>query len=110
MTLGFDASSTTCGWAFTDNKTIIDCGFIDVSKIETNREKSKYVIDVLDKNIHIKDVSVVNLEASLSGFSGPSNRAVVIKLARFNAVFEYALEDYFGKKINQVQKDRRIPR
>lgn len=102
MTLGFDASSTTCGWAFTDNKTIIDCGFIDVSKIETNREKSKYVIDVLDKNIHIKDVSVVNLEASLSGFSGPSNRAVVIKLARFNAVFEYALEDYFGKKINLV--------
>ena len=47
MTLGFDASTTTCGWAFFDNITVQDCGYIDISKLNTNKEKAFCVIDVL---------------------------------------------------------------
>ena len=35
MTLGFDASTTVCGWAMTTSSIIVDCGFIDISNFDT---------------------------------------------------------------------------
>jgi hypothetical protein len=102
ITLGFDASSVTVGFSFVEDKKILDCGFIDISKIEGNRSKAWFVIETLKNHVLISNVGKINLEASLSGFAGPSNRSVVILLARWNAVFEYVLEDYFKKNINLI--------
>jgi Holliday junction resolvasome RuvABC endonuclease subunit len=101
MTLGLDASTSTCGWAFAENNVILDCGFIDTSKLVTVKEKSMFIIDILDKNPLIKKIDKINLEAALSGFAfGRSSQQVIVKLARFNAVFEYILEDHYNQKIN----------
>lgn len=102
MTLGLDASTTCCGWAITSGSIIVDCGFIDISKFDTNGEKSNYIISVIDKNENVSKISSINLEAALSGFSGPANRAVIIKLARFNAVFEYIMSEHYKMKVNLV--------
>jgi hypothetical protein len=103
MTLGFDASTTTCGWAFWDNNTIQDCGFIDISKFATNKEKVFCVIDTLKNHPLIVKVNKINLEAALSGFAGGfTSQQVIIKLARFNALFEYIVGEYWKIPVNLV--------
>jgi hypothetical protein len=96
MTLGFDASTTTCGWAFYDGTVIKDAGFVDISKCPTNKEKALQVISVMDAHPHILLTTQINLEAALSGFMrGRTSQQVVILLARFNAVFEYIISEHF---------------
>lgn len=96
MTLGFDASTTTCGWAFYDGTVIRDAGFVDISKCPTNKEKALQVISVMDAHPHILLTTQINLEAALSGFMrGRTSQQVVILLARFNAVFEYIVSEHF---------------
>ena len=102
ISLGLDASTSTVGFAFVEDKKILSAGFIDVSKVEGNRSKAWFVVDFLKKNLLVDKVEQINLEASLSGFSGPSNRKVVILLARYNAVLEYVLQDWFKKRVNLV--------
>lgn len=96
MILGFDASTTTCGWAFYDGTVITDAGFVDISMLPTNKEKALRVISVIDAHPHIHLTSAIHLEAALSGFMrGRTSQQVVIKLARFNAVFEYIVSEHF---------------
>lgn len=102
LSLGFDASTTTVGYAYTQDGVILCASFVDVSKYESNREKANAVINVLKLNPLTEGVERVNLEGSLSGFSGPANRAVVVKLARWNAIFEFVLEDFFKQKVNLI--------
>lgn len=103
MTLGFDASTTTCGWAFYENGTIQDCGFIDISKLNTNKEKIFFVIDILKVHPLISKVQKINLEAALSGFAGGfTSQQVIIKLARFNALFEYIVGEYWKIPVTLV--------
>ena len=100
LVLGLDASTSTVGYAFNENGTIVCAGFIDIKKIETNKEKSLKVIEVLDKINYTKNVDLIVLEAALSGFmGGRTSQQTVIKLARFNAVFEYILSEYYKKEI-----------
>lgn len=95
--LGLDASTSTCGFAFTDeNRKILHAGFIDLTKLGTNREKAWGIINQLKTEPLWDKVDRVVLESALSGFSGPSSRTVVIKLARFSATLQYVLEDTFG--------------
>ena len=101
MILGLDASTSTVGWAFSDNGKIIDAGFIDISSQDTNKEKSLFVLDYLRSTLNLKYVSEVNLEAALSGFAGGrTSQQVIIKLARFNAVFEYIISEETRLKVN----------
>jgi hypothetical protein len=103
MILGFDASTTTCGWAFYDGTVITDAGFVDISKCPTNKEKALRVISVIDAHPHIHLTSQINLEAALSGFmGGRTSQQVIIKLARFNAVFEYIVAEHFKIPVNLV--------
>lgn len=103
MILGFDASTTTCGWAFFDGTVITDAGFVDISKCPTNKEKALRVISVMDAHPHIHLVTQINLEAALSGFMrGRTSQQVIIKLARFNAVFEYILSEHFKMPVNLI--------
>ena len=95
--LGLDASTSTVGYAFNKDGKIIEASFIDIKKLETNKEKSFKVIEVLNASKHITEASKIVLEAALSGFIGGStSQQTVIKLARFNAVFEYILSEYYN--------------
>ena len=103
MVLGFDASTTCTGWAFYDGKDIVDAGFIDLSRLETNKEKALLVISVVDANPNIKVTTKVNLEAALYGFmGGRTSQQTIIKLARFNAVFEYITSEHWKLPVNLV--------
>ena len=46
--LGLDISTTCVGYAFTENKKILDMGFIDVKKYKTSKEKVFFIIDFLN--------------------------------------------------------------
>lgn len=103
VTLGFDASTSCVGWAFSQDNLIIDAGFIDISKKETNKEKSFHVIETLKSNQYLTDLKKINLEAFLSGFmGGRTSQQVIIKLARFNAIFEYILGEEWAVDVNLV--------
>ena len=103
MVLGFDASTTCTGWAFYNGSDIVDAGFIDLSKHETIKEKAFAVISVLDANPHRLVTTKVNLEAALSGFmGGRTSQQTIIKLARFNAVFEYIISEHWRIPVNLV--------
>ena len=41
--LGLDLSCTTCGFAITENKKLLDAGFFDISKFESYKDKSKII-------------------------------------------------------------------
>jgi hypothetical protein len=95
MILGLDASTSIVGWAFADGESVVDAGFINVSKFETNKEKGSNVIKFLVNNPHIKHITHINLEAALSGFGGGmTSQQTIITLSRWNAVFEYMLGEY----------------
>jgi len=101
MVLGFDASTTCCGWAFWNGTEIVDAGFIDISKFPTNKEKALHVISILKDNPNMVLTTQINLEAALSGFMGGRTRQqVIIMLARFNAVFEYIISEHWKIPVN----------
>jgi hypothetical protein len=101
MKLGLDASTSTVGWAFSEDGKIVNAGFLDISHLETSKEKSFFVLDHLKSTLLLKYVKEINLEAALSGFAGGRTRQqVIIKLARFNAVFEYIISEETGLRVN----------
>ena len=82
---------------------IVDAGFIDLSRLETNKEKALHVISVLESNPNMPVTSTINLEAALSGFmGGRTSQQTIIKLARFNAVFEYIMSEHWKIPVNLV--------
>ena len=60
--LGLDLSTSTCGWAITKDKQIVDCGFFDISKVNTYKEKAYIIIGGLSSQTFNK----VNVEETLS--------------------------------------------
>jgi hypothetical protein len=59
------------------------------------------IISILDTNPLIKKITTINLEAALSGFAfGGATQQIIIKLARFNAVFEYIMQEHYKVPIN----------
>ena len=56
VTLGLDASTTCVGYAFTENKKILDMGFIDIKKQTTPKEKVQKVLEFLNDSKYIDDV------------------------------------------------------
>ena len=103
MTLGFDASTAICGWAFYDGSKIVDAGFINLTKYETNKAKTLHVINTLKDNPNLQSTTKINLEAALSGFmGGRTSQQTIIKLARFNAVFEYIVSEHWKIPVNLI--------
>lgn len=101
VTLGIDASTTTIGWSFfsTESKKILDCGFLDIKKLTTNKEKSQCFIEFIKNTKYIEQTHDIVLEGALSGFSfGRTSQQTLIKLIRWNAVFEYILSEEFPDK------------
>ena len=101
VTLGLDASTTCVGYAFTEDKKILDMGFIDIKKEKTPKDKVQKVLDFLNNSSYIDDVIDINIEDNLSGFAGGrTSQQVIIKLANFNAILCFMLENFDFKVHN----------
>ena len=101
--LGLDASTTTVGYAFTENKKILDMGFIDIKKQKVPKDKAFAVLSTLSKNKYIDKISKINIEDNLQGFAGGfTSQQVIIKLAKFNAILSFVMEDEFGVEVNNI--------
>ena len=102
VTLGLDASTTCVGYAFTKDKKILDMGFIDIKKEKTPKDKVQKVLDFLHNNSYIDNVNDINIEDNLSGFAGGrTSQQVIIKLAKFNAILCFMLEN-FEYNVNSI--------
>ena len=102
VTLGLDASTTCVGYAFTEDKKILDMGFIDIKKEKTPKEKVQKVLEFLNNSSYIDDVIDINIEDNLSGFAGGrTSQQVIIKLAKFNAILCFMLEN-FEYNVNSI--------
>ena len=101
--LGLDASTTTVGYAFVDDKIVIDMGFIPIHKEKTLRDKVEVTLDAINKLCPFEDIDKIYIEDSLSGFLyGKTSQQTIIKLAKFNAVLVYCLEFGFGEVVEGV--------
>ena len=103
VTLGLDISTTCVGYAFTKDKKILDMGFIDIKKEKTPKEKVFKVLDFINKSSYIDDVYDINVEDNLSGFAGGrTSQQVIVKLAKFNAVLCFVLEDMLDMEVHNI--------
>ena len=103
VTLGLDISTTCVGYAFTKDKKILDMGFIDIKKEKTPKEKVFKVLDFINKSSYIDDVYDINVEDNLSGFAGGrTSQQVIVKLAKFNAVLCFVLEDMMDMEVHNI--------
>ena len=103
VTLGLDISTTCVGYAFTEDKKILDMGFIDIKKEKTPKEKVFKVLDFLNKSSYIDNVEKINVEDNLSGFAGGrTSQQVIVKLAKFNAILCFMLEDMFDIEVHNI--------
>ena len=103
VTLGLDASTTCVGYAFTKDKKILDMGFIDIKKETTPKDKVEKVLGKLNESSYINDVMDINIEDNLSGFAGGrTSQQVIIKLAKFNAILCFMLEEIFQMEVNSI--------
>ena len=101
VTLGLDASTTCVGYAFTQDKKILDMGFIDIKKETTPKDKVQKVLEFLNNSSYIDEVTDINIEDNLSGFAGGrTSQQVIIKLAKFNAILCFMLENFDFKVHN----------
>ena len=101
--LGLDISTSCVGYAFTENKKILDMGFIDIKKFTTHKEKAFYVLTCINESSYIDKVKKVYVEDNLSGFAGGrTSQQVIVKLAKFNAVLCYVIEDTFDIEVKNV--------
>ena len=95
MILGLDASTSIVGYAFVENENIKDAGFLNISKLKTNKEKAKFVLNFLKSQPY--KFEKINLEAALSGFGGGmTSQQTIITLSRWNAILEYVLTEELG--------------
>ena len=102
VTLGLDASTTCVGYAFTEDKKILDMGFIDIKKETTPKDKVQKVLEFLNNAPYIEEVFDINIEDNLSGFAGGrTSQQVIIKLAKFNAILCFMLEN-FEYNVNSI--------
>tara|TARA_Y100001938_G_scaffold71468_1_gene99175 strand:- start:1632 stop:2150 length:519 start_codon:yes stop_codon:yes gene_type:complete len=102
ITLGLDASTTCVGYAFTQDKKILDMGFIDIKKEKTPKDKVQKVLEILNSSEYIDDVYDINIEDNLSGFAGGrTSQQTIIKLAKFNAILCFMLEN-FDFNVNNI--------
>ena len=103
MVLGLDVSTSCVGYAFTKDKKIIDMGFIDLKKQKTPKEKTFFVLTHLSKSSYIDEVTKINIEDNLSGFSvGRTSQQVIVKLAKFNAILGFVIEEEFGVEVENI--------
>jgi len=70
-------------------------GFIDIKKQTTPKDKVQKVLEILNSFDYIDEVMDINIEDNLSGFAGGrTSQQTIIKLAKFNAILCFMLENF----------------
>ena len=101
--LGLDISTSCVGYAFTKDKKILDMGFIDIKKEKIPKEKVFKVLGFLNKSSYIDKVFTIYVEDNLQGFAGGrTSQQVIVKLAKFNAVLCFVIEDTFEIEVKNI--------
>ena len=101
--LGLDISTSCIGYAFTEDKKILDMGFIDIKKQITPKQKVFKVLDFLNKSSYIDNVEKINVEDNLSGFAGGfTSQQTIVKLAKFNAILCFQVEEVFDIEVQNI--------
>ena len=78
-------------------------GFMDIKKLDTYKRKAFFILEELDKNKYIGEIGNIYIEDNLSGFAGGfTSQQVIIKLAKFNAILGYVLEDEFDIEVHNI--------
>ena len=78
-------------------------GFIDIKKENTLRKKVFKVLGFLDNISYIDEVDKIYVEDNLSGFAGGrTSQQVIVKLAKFNAILCFVLEDTFEIEVKNI--------
>ena len=110
--LGLDISTSCVGYAFTENKKILDMCFIDIKKFTNHKEKAFFVLTCINESSYIDKVKKIYVEDNLSGFAGGrTSQQVIVKLAKFNAVLCFVIEDTFEievKNVNQMTARKQV--
>jgi hypothetical protein len=97
--VGLDLSTTCCGWAVTENKSILACGFVDISDMIEYAAKAELIITALKDQTFEK----IMIEESLFGFAGGgTSQQVIIKLVKNKAVVGYILENHYKLKVESI--------
>ena len=103
VSLGLDASTTCVGYAFTQDKKILDMGFIDIKKEKTPKDKVQKVLEFLNNISYIDEVFTIYVEDNLQGFAGGrTSQQVIVKLAKFNAILCFVLEDMLDMEVHSI--------
>ena len=101
--LGLDISTTCVGYAFTEDKKILDMGFIDIKKEKTPKEKVFKVLGFLNNISYINKIEKIYVEDNLSGFAGGfTSQQTIVKLAKFNAILCFVFEDEFDIEVQNI--------
>jgi len=101
VTIGIDASTSTCGIAIVDNddtNKIKHASFVDLKKEYSFKEKIEIIKNHIDSTRI--DFDIIVLESPLIGFAGGfTKQQILVKLARFNGICEYVLGEYYKKDV-----------
>ena len=78
-------------------------GFIPINKEKTIRDKVNVTLDAINELCPFEDVDKIYIEDSLSGFlHGRTSQQTIIKLAKFNAILCFMLEEIFDMEVNSI--------
>ena len=71
--------------------------------VTTPKDKVQKVLGFLNESSYIDNVIDINIEDSLSGFAGGrTSQQVIIKLAKFNAILCFMLEEMFEFEVHNI--------
>lgn len=97
--LGLDLSTTTCGYAISENNKVLVSGFVDISKVTKYQEKAALIIAALEGQSFEK----ILIEESLFGFAnGGTSQQVIIKLVKNKAVVGFILENHYKVPVESI--------
>ena len=115
MILGLDVSTSNIGYAIIDlDGSLIDLGFISLSKKKCFIEKNKEVHKIFDELKSKFNIQYVFIEECLQRFSfGRSSASTIVTLALFNGSVQYISNLAFEKvpvvlNVNKARKSLQI--
>jgi hypothetical protein len=104
MYLGLDVSTSCTGWCLLSyDKSLIDVGFFDLSKIKCHYDKSDVMLanfeNIKERFCVDKEINEVFIEQDLRAFrSGLSSAHTISSLSRFNGIVSYLSNKTFNTK------------
>ncbi len=103
IVFGLDASTKTAGYALVEDRVPLEMSWIDLSKLETNKDKAHAVANFILNHPQYKNIEKIVLESPVIGFSrGATSQQTIATLIRFNGILEYVLQDKTNLKVELI--------